>query len=252
MKSLSVIIACYNEEKSVLSFEDVFLDKRFLDLMEQYKIEIIFVNDGSKDKTIDSINYLKNKYDFVKGVDLEKNSGKDLAIYYGFENAKYEYLCEIDSDRGYLLFEIDRFLKFAKENIIVHGIRKNRMFFNSFMSFMNNLLVCILFFKFKFVKDIVGQPNIITKNLYNNYLKNVLYKMHDHWCYPVLLHMQCLKHNISYKYIDVKLKPREFDESKGSEGFRNSIFLSIKMIKMYIKLKIKLRKYNKLENKEDL
>jgi hypothetical protein len=102
------------------------------------------------------------------------------------------------------------------------------------------------------VKDFFGQPNVITKNLYNNYLKNVLYKMHDYWCYNVLLHMQCLKHNIGYKYIDVRLKSREFDESKGNEGFRNAIFLSIKMIKMYIKLKIQLRKYNKLENKEDL
>lgn len=252
MKSLSVIVPCYNEEKSVLSFESVFANDKWVEIQKKYIIEIIFVNDGSKDETLKSIMYLVEKYNFVKFLNVDKNQGKDFALFSGYNVARMDFVTNIDCDRNYLLYEIGRFLDETKLNNCVCGNRTGRLFINRFMSFINNLVLAYLFYKCKYIKDVVGQPVIISTDFYNKYIKDSIFLLLDKWNFNILLFIKILKNNLEIKWIDVNILLREFDEAKGSEGFKNSIFLSIKMIKMYIKLKIKLRKYNKLENKEDL
>ena len=252
MKSLSVIVPCYNDEKSVLSFESVFANDKWVEIQKKYIIEIIFVNDGSKDETLKSIMYLVEKYNFVKFLNLDKNQGKDFALSSGYNVARMDFVTDFDSDRNYLLYEMGRFLDETKLNNCVCGNRVGRLFINKFMSFINRLVVACLFYKYKYIKDVGGQPIILSTDFYNKYIKDSIFLFLDKFNFNILLFMKILKNNLEIKWIDVDILPREFDESKGSEGFKNSIFSSIKMIKMYIKLKIKLRKYNKLENKEDL
>lgn len=252
MKSLSVIVPCYNDEKSVLSFESVFANDKWVEIQKKYIIEIIFVNDGSKDETLKSIMYLVEKYNFVKFLNLDKNQGKDFALSSGYNVARMDFVTNINSDSNYLLYEMGRFLDETKLNNCVCGNRVGRLLINKFMSFINRLVVACLFYKCKSIKDVGGQPIILSTDFYNKYIKDSIFLFLDKFNFNILLFMKILKNNLEIKWIDVDILPREFDESKGSEGFKNSIFLSIKLIKMYIKLKIKLRKYSKLENKEDL
>ncbi|MBP5745278.1 MAG: glycosyltransferase family 2 protein, partial [Lachnospiraceae bacterium] len=98
MKLLSVIVPCYNEEENVFPFYEElmknseFFDKRGLD------IEIIYINDGSKDKTADRVKELHGKDERVKLVSFSRNFGKESAIYAGFKKAKGDYVVMMDAD----------------------------------------------------------------------------------------------------------------------------------------------------------
>ena len=181
MKSLSVIVPCYNEEKSVLSFESVFANDKWVEIQKKYIIEIIFVNDGSKDETLKSIMYLVEKYNFVKFLNLDKNQGKDFALSFGYNVAIMDFVTNIDSDRHYLLYEMGRFLNETKLNNCVCGNRTGRLFINNFMSFINNLVVACLFYKYKYIKDVVAQPIILSTDFYNKYIKDSIFLFLYKW-----------------------------------------------------------------------
>ncbi len=93
---ISLIVPCYNEENNVIPMYDLII-KTFKNYKED--IEIIFVNDGSKDKTIDNLRKIikDTKYD-VKVIDFSRNFGKESAIYAGLTNSKGDYVALIDGD----------------------------------------------------------------------------------------------------------------------------------------------------------
>lgn len=97
MKKISIIVPCYNEEKNIILFynECVKTFKNF-----KYNIEIIFINDGSKDKTFKKIEHvIKNAKSFqVKGIDFSRNFGKDAAMYAGMKYSTGDYVAIIDAD----------------------------------------------------------------------------------------------------------------------------------------------------------
>jgi glycosyltransferase involved in cell wall biosynthesis len=66
--------------------------------MPDYEFEMIFVNDGSKDKTMDIILDYANKDKQVKYIDFSRNFGKEAAIYAGLSNACGDYVVMMDAD----------------------------------------------------------------------------------------------------------------------------------------------------------
>ncbi|WP_238916674.1 glycosyltransferase family 2 protein [Clostridium sp. YIM B02555] len=96
MKTISVIVPCYNEEKTIKIFYDTlnFILGSTLD----YNFEIIFVNDGSKDKTIDEIKKLKEADDRIGIIDFSRNFGKEAALLAGLEVSKGEGVIVMDAD----------------------------------------------------------------------------------------------------------------------------------------------------------
>lgn len=95
-KLISLIIPCYNEETGL----DI-LYKALQDVSEQlpnYNFEFLFINDGSKDRTLDLIeSYAKND-GRVRYISFSRNFGKEAAMYAGFCNAKGDYTTVMDSD----------------------------------------------------------------------------------------------------------------------------------------------------------
>ncbi len=91
---LSIIIPCYNEEDSVLKIYEKILTE-----LKDIKIELIFIDDGSKDKTIEK---LKELYDQdkkrVRVISFSRNFNKEAAIYAGLAHSTGEYTCIIDAD----------------------------------------------------------------------------------------------------------------------------------------------------------
>ena len=71
MKKISIIIPAYNEEESLPLLYDRL--KKLMENMKNYEFEILFVNDGSKDKTIEIIKDLRNKDERICYVDFARN-----------------------------------------------------------------------------------------------------------------------------------------------------------------------------------
>ena len=93
MNLLSVVVPCYNEEESL----EFFLDE-IQKTLADYNYEVIFINDGSEDSTLEKIRNLANSNPNVKYISFSRNFGKESAIYAGLVNATGNLICLIDAD----------------------------------------------------------------------------------------------------------------------------------------------------------
>lgn len=93
MNLLSVVVPCYNEEESL----EFFLDE-IQKTLADYNYEVIFINDGSEDSTLEKIRNLANSNPNVKYISFSRNFGKESAIYAGLVNATGNMVCLIDAD----------------------------------------------------------------------------------------------------------------------------------------------------------
>lgn len=95
MKKLSIIIPCYNEEEAIpYFFEEI---NKISKKMEN-DFEFIFVNDGSKDKTIDILKKYSQKDKRVKYIHFSRNFGKEAAMLAGLEQSSGDYITIMDAD----------------------------------------------------------------------------------------------------------------------------------------------------------
>ena len=96
MKKISIIIPAYNEEES-LSFLFERLNKITREITE-YEFEILLVNDGSKDKTIEIIKEQRKQDSRISYVDLSRNFGKETAMIAGLDYATGDAVIFMDAD----------------------------------------------------------------------------------------------------------------------------------------------------------
>ena len=92
---LSVITPAYNEEAMISKTASVIcslLEKENIDF------ELLFVNDGSKDRTWDEICEAANKNHRVRGISFSRNFGKESAMFAGLSKAKGDCVVVIDCD----------------------------------------------------------------------------------------------------------------------------------------------------------
>ena len=93
---LSVIVPCYNEEEALpLFYKEI---TKVATKMNYLEFEIIFVDDGSKDKTLDILKKLNKKDKRVKYISFSRNFGKEAAMYAGLEKSKGNYVTLMDAD----------------------------------------------------------------------------------------------------------------------------------------------------------
>jgi len=127
MKLISIIIPVYNEEKNIpLVYGE--LKKVWEDLKEKYDYEIIFVDDGSEDESLQIIEDLKSENDKIKFIQFSRNFGKEVATSAGINNAQGEGAILLDADLQHPPELIPEFLKKWEEGAdIVVGVRnKNK------------------------------------------------------------------------------------------------------------------------------
>ena len=88
---LSIIVPCFNEEESI----DLFYSEaiKYID-----DFEMIFVDDGSKDNTLEKIKNLCNEHDTVQYISFSRNFGKEAALYAGLKYSKGDYVAIMDVD----------------------------------------------------------------------------------------------------------------------------------------------------------
>lgn len=132
MKNIYLVIPCYNEE-DVLSETANRLKEKIERLIEENKINknsrIVFVDDGSKDKTWNIIEQLHSTNELFLGIKLSRNRGHQNALLAGLMTVKdyCDAVISLDADLQDDINVIDKFIeKFYEGNDIVYGVRSSR------------------------------------------------------------------------------------------------------------------------------
>ena len=92
---ISVVVPLFNEEESLPELHDWIV--RVMQI-HNYSYEIIFVNDGSSDRSWEVIHGLKQKNDCVRGIKFQRNYGKSAALFAGFEASQGNVIITMDAD----------------------------------------------------------------------------------------------------------------------------------------------------------
>mgnify|MGYP002551442373 FL=1 len=122
-KMVSIVIPVYNEEESL----KLLYEKIIENIPEQYEREIIFVNDGSTDKSVEVIKKLIMQDTQVHLISFCKNFGKAMALETAFRNAKGDIIITMDADLQDDPIEIPNFLAKIEEGYdLVSGWKKHR------------------------------------------------------------------------------------------------------------------------------
>jgi len=136
-RKISVVIPVYNEENNLVPLYEK-IKKVLTDLNRDY--EIIFVDDGSKDKSGEVLRKIVDKDPYVKVVRLKRNYGQTFALDAGFRNASGEIIISIDADLQNDPQDIPLLLKELEDSDVVCGWRRKRKdsFLKKISSFFAN------------------------------------------------------------------------------------------------------------------
>ena len=95
-EKISIIVPCYNEEESLpIFYKEI---NRVSKEMKNVDFEFLFINDGSRDKTLDILRDLSKKDKRVHFISFSRNFGKEAGMYAGLENATGDYVAIMDAD----------------------------------------------------------------------------------------------------------------------------------------------------------
>ena len=229
---LSIVIPVFNEEKTVSKIIEKVLEVKIPNVTK----EIIVVDDGSTDKTVERIP--KNK---VKFIQHKKNSGKGAAVVTGIKKSTGDYILIQDADLEYDPKLIKKLvsLVLSGEAEVVYGTRLNRMphlkgeenhtrfvlhyFGNRFLSLVASILygawltdieTCYKLFPAKFAKKI---------------------KIHARsFDFEPEITAKILKAGYKIKEVPIKANPRNYDEGKKLRTFHDGSIALYTLIKYRI------------------
>ncbi|MDR1270036.1 MAG: glycosyltransferase family 2 protein [Planctomycetaceae bacterium] len=144
---LSIVVPVYNEEESLPQ-----LYQEIVEVAEvnHYELEIIFIDDGSKDRSWEMVEQLAAQNDRVRGIRFRRNFGKAAALNAGFETAEGEIVLTMDADLQDDPHEIPEFMELMSSGLeVVSGWKKIRhdpwhkvipsRFFNAMVSYMTGV-----------------------------------------------------------------------------------------------------------------
>ena len=95
---LSAIVPCYNEEENVPYFYEEFIKNKSFFEKRGLDYELIYVDDGSSDRTAQAVRQLVKKDPRVRLLSFSRNFGKEAAMYAGMQNARGDYVSIMDAD----------------------------------------------------------------------------------------------------------------------------------------------------------
>lgn len=98
MELLSVVVPCYNEEENVADFYYELMKNESFFQEKGIGIEVLYIDDGSKDNTAAEVKRLREKDERVHLLSFSRNFGKESAIYAGLQKSKGDYAVLMDAD----------------------------------------------------------------------------------------------------------------------------------------------------------
>lgn len=128
MEKMSIIVPCYNEEKALPIFYEELI-KNLKNFPENIEFELLFINDGSKDNTLNIIKNFKQNNSMtnlnIEYISFSRNFGKEAGILAGLEHSTGDYVTLMDADLQdppSLLLEMFNYVK--NENYDAVGTRR--------------------------------------------------------------------------------------------------------------------------------
>lgn len=167
---LSIVIPCYNESKTI----PLILEK-FSSIIKKKDIEILFINNGSQDNSLEILNKLIPHYPFAKVLTIDVNQGYGFGITSGLCKAKGEYIgylhADMQTDPADALKALEIIERQSNpENCFIKGNRKGRSLFDRFFTIGMSLFETI-YLRSK-LWDINAQPNIFHRNFFYSIKNN--------------------------------------------------------------------------------
>lgn len=221
----SFVVPIYNDgylaEAFCIEFEKVFIKYLNKDLIHD-EVELIFVNDGSKNNSIDLLIDLSRKYSFVKVVDLSRNFGHHIALTCGYNLAKGNYVGMLNVDMQEPPSEIPKLLDFLKDNKfdIAYGLFTERK-----TSFLNRMTSKLFNFILNWLTKNNTPHNVTTLRIMNRKFVNSYNTLTEKSRYiPGLETWLGFKHG----YLPILHKEREVGES--SYNFSKRMKMAIEAI----------------------
>ena len=98
MKLLTVVVPCYNEQDNIRDFYNEFIKNEPYLSSKDIGFEILYVDDGSNDNTVENVKNLSGEDDRVHLVSFSRNFGKEAAIFAGLQKSKGDYTVIMDAD----------------------------------------------------------------------------------------------------------------------------------------------------------
>ena len=96
MKKITIIVPSYNEEEALPHLYERL--NNMMNKLTQYEFEVLFINDGSKDKTLELIKEMRSKDSRISYVNFSRNFGKEIAMIAGLDYAQGDAVIFIDAD----------------------------------------------------------------------------------------------------------------------------------------------------------
>lgn len=164
---LSVIVPCKNEAGNVNK-----LNEKLQDVLKDINHEIIFIDDGSTDDTLNELKKLKD----IKIISFSRNFKKEAAIYAGLKYSKGEYTCIIDGDLQqdpkYLIKMIKELDKNEFDQVVMVNKKRKEFFLNKFLK--------KIFYK---LMNIISDVDFINGasdfRMFNGLVKNAILEMSE-------------------------------------------------------------------------
>ncbi|MCX8085211.1 MAG: glycosyltransferase family 2 protein [Calditerrivibrio sp.] len=123
IKKISFVLPVYNEEGNI---QNLYSEIKEVVLTLNYEYEILFVDDCSKDNSLEIIKGICRVDERVRYISFEKNSGQSAALYVGFQHATGDTIITLDADLQNDPKDIPMMLEYYKEYDMVNGWRKKR------------------------------------------------------------------------------------------------------------------------------
>ena len=143
MKMLSIIVPAYNEEEVIELFYKKL--KEVIDkITERYKYEIIFVDDGSKDNTLDKLKKLRENDKNINIISFSRNFGKEAGIYAGLKNANGDMVVLLDADLQHDPENIPQMIKYIEEGYDTVTTIRNRKGESKVKSWFSNMFYRVM------------------------------------------------------------------------------------------------------------
>lgn len=227
--NVSIVIPCYNEADNINNLFSLWRES-----IKGKNIEVIFVNNGSQDKSQDIFKELQSKNidSQIKVLNLKQNKGYGGGIQEGLNIANGEILswCHADNQVSVkdIISLIDAYIIKNNEKLIIKGKRQKRSFFDNFFTkSMGRAVKLATGFN---LTDINAQPKVFNKNAYDknkNYSTDFLFDL-DFLLNAVIIGFDILE-------INVTNLDREFGQAKGGGTFFGKIRLSFRTLFYLIK-----------------